>query len=242
MTNTLSILFMFLGTFALGQRAEMDTFRLTQSKRFSDLQSAKMNFPIVRTGNDRVDSLINLDLKNSVTSSTDPDESLDSALTKWASDQIVYLDFEVTFNDDGTLSLQVYAEGCGANCSGWTDYFNYSTTSGQRLELGHVLDTNGDFRMRIYEDKASQYADEKRKLSRLLDDSDSDLDPSTYAWALEQYEDCERSFRLANFAIHPDHLEIIAHCYLSYALKHLTPEISLRYDKADIDPYLIKDR
>ncbi|MEQ9188339.1 MAG: hypothetical protein RLP15_11435 [Cryomorphaceae bacterium] len=230
-----------MGTFALGQRVEVDTFRLTQSERFSDLQSEKMNFPIVRTGNGRVDSLINLDLKNSVTSSTDLNASLDSALSRWVGDQIMYLDFQVSFNDDGILSLQVFVEGCGANCSGWTEYFNYSTTSGKRLAIGHVVDTNGAFRACVYNDKAVQYANEKRKLSMLVNDPESDFDPSLYALVLERYEDCENSFRLASFVIHPHHIEVIAHCYLPNALKHLTPEISLRYDKAAIEPYLTKE-
>ena len=61
------MILVFSGTIAFGQEVQIDTFRLMKSERFKDIQSYKMNFPIIRTGNKEIDSLINTDLKNRFT-------------------------------------------------------------------------------------------------------------------------------------------------------------------------------
>ena len=68
----------------------------------------------------------------------------------------------------------------------------------------------------------------------MLNDKDSELDESTYKWALENYNDCERNSNLESFAIYSDRLEIVEHCYLPNAIKNLTPIIELKYEFLEI--------
>ena len=98
---------MFYGIIAFGQVVQVDTFRLAESEHFKDIQSDKMNFPVVRSGDKRIDSLINRDLKNRFTRNEYRNETLDSTLTKWAGDQIVLLDFQVTYNQNEILSIKI---------------------------------------------------------------------------------------------------------------------------------------
>ena len=220
---------MFIGTIAFGQEVQIDTFRLQKSERFKDIQSEKMNFPIIRTGDKEIDSLINTDLKNRFTDNEYPTDALDSALIKWAGEQIVFLDFQVTYNRNGILSINISAEGCGAYCTSWTDYFNYSTSNGERLNISDVIDNIVEFKTRVDKDKKEQYAEQKQLLKEMLNDKDSGLDESTYEWALENYNDCEKNSDLESFAIYPDRLEIIEDCYLPNAIKNLTPIIWLGF-------------
>ena len=229
---------MFIGTIAFGQEVQIDTFRLQKSERFKDIQSEKMNFPIIRTGDKEIDSLINTDLKNRFTDNEYPTDALDSALIKWAGEQIVFLDFQVTYNRNGILSINISAEGCGAYCTSWTDYFNYSTSNGEWLNISDVIDNIVEFKTRVDKDKKEQYAEQKQLLKEMLNDKDSGLDESTYEWALENYNDCEKNSDLESFAIYPDRLEIIEDCYLPNAIKNLTPIIELNYKFSEIGEVL----
>ncbi|MCQ0111219.1 hypothetical protein [Zhouia amylolytica] len=234
MTRTLTIILLFIGKIAFGQSVQIDTFQLEKSERFKDIQSDKMNFPIVHTGNKQMDSLINADIKNRFTDNEYPKDNLDSTLIKWAGDQIVFLDFQVTYNQNGILSINISAEGCGAYCTSWTDYFNYSTSNGEWLNISDVIDNPADFKSMVDKDKKEQYAEQKQLLKEMLNDTDSGLDESTYEWALENYEDCEKNSDLESFAIYPDRLEIIEYCYLPNAIKNLTPIIELKYEFSEI--------
>jgi len=234
MTKILTIILVFIGTIAFGQSAQIDTFRLEKSERFKDIQSDEMNFPVVRSGNKEIDSLINTDLKNRFTDNEYPTDNLDSTLIKWTGDQIVFLDFQVTYNENGILSINVSAEGCGAYCTSWTDYFNYSTSNGEWLNISDVIDNSAEFKTRVDKDKKEQYAEQKRLLKEILNDQDSGIDESTYEWALENYEDCEKNSDLESFAIYHDCLEIIEDCYLPNAIKNLTPIIELKYYFSEI--------
>lgn len=238
MTKILTILSIFLATIAFGQNVQVDTFRLKESEKIKDIQSGIMNFPIVQTENERVDSIINFDLKNRFTSNDYPNEPLDSTLIKWAGDQIVYIDFKVTYNENGILSLNISAEGCGAYCSQWTDYFNYSTITGDPLNIAEIIDTTGAFRERVYKDLKIQYKRQKLELVEMLHDPESGLDLTTYEWALEYYQDCENSFDLETYAIYREGLEIIEFCHLPNAIKNLTPILTLKYGTSEIKKYL----
>lgn len=229
---------MFYGTIAFGQVVQVDTFRLAESEHFKNIQSDKMNFPVVRSGDKKIDSLINRDIKNRFTGNEYPNETLASTLTKWAGDQIVFLDFQVTYNQQGTLSINISAEGCGAFCSNWTDYFNYSTLNGKWLNVSDVIDTTADFLARVNMDKEKQYAEQKQELKEMLNYPDSGLDEATYEWVLNNYDECEKNSNLESFALYPDRLEIIEDCYLPNAIKNLTPIIELKYKFSEIGEYL----
>ena len=238
MTKTLTVILVLFTTITFGQSVEIDTFHLKKSTRFNDLQSDKMYFPIVRSSNKETDALINNDLKNRFTRDQYPNEPIDSALTKWAGDQIVYLDFETTYNQNGILSIIISTEGCGAYCSYWTSYYNYSTVTGKWLNISEVVDTTSEFKSKVYKDKQVQYEEQKDELKKMLNEPESELDQSTYEWVLENYLDCEKNFDLETFVIYPDRLEIIADCYLPNAIKNLTPIIELQYKFPEIEEYL----
>lgn len=229
---------MFIGTVVIGQSIQIDTFRLEKSERFKDIQSKKMNFPIIITGNNQIDSLINTDLKNRFTDNQYPMYSLDSTMIKWAEDQIVFLDFQVTYNQNGILSINISAEGCGAYCTGWTHYFNYSTLNGNWLDISDVIKNPIEFKERVNKDKEEQFAEQKQYLREMLNETDSGLDKSTYDWAIESYKNCERTTNLESFSIFPDRLEIIEDCNLPNAIKNLKPSIELKYNFTEIGEVL----
>jgi hypothetical protein len=146
---------------------------------------------------------------------------------------MVSLDFQVTYNQNGILSVHVMAEGCGAYCTRYTDYFNYSTVNGKWLRIADVIEHSSEFKSRVNRDQKEQLLAQKNELKNMLNDPDSGVDEPTYKWALEYYEDCEEYADLETFALYPDRIEIIQDCALPNAIKNLKPTIKLMYDVND---------
>lgn len=139
------------------------------------------------------------------------------------------------------ISLSIEAEGCGAYCTSWTEYFNYSTSSGKWLTINDILDTAGEFRNRVYEDIKNRYSQQKKELLEMLNEPGMELDSSSYDWALTHYNDCEKDFKMNAFALYPEKLKIVQHCYLPNAIKNLTPLVDLSYNYSEIKEHLKVD-
>lgn len=122
--NWIVFILFVLSHSVFGQVAQVDTINLEPSNEFKDLDQGKLKYPIIRTGDPNIDSLINCDLQIRLTSNRSRIESLDSALLSWTNDGISDLDFQVTYNNNGILSINVGVEWCNAYCDFWTGYFN----------------------------------------------------------------------------------------------------------------------
>ncbi|REJ81975.1 MAG: hypothetical protein DWQ44_13760 [Bacteroidetes bacterium] len=216
----------------------IDTLSFPIPDRFGHIQNDKLKFPFVRTGNEKIDTLINSDIKNRFTNFEFPDASIDSTIIAWAQDQIVYLDFSVTYSKNGFLSLNISAEGCGANCSGWTEYFTYSLHTGKYISLAEVADTGGAFRDMIHASRDIQFKNYRNELQSLLQDKDSGIDEDNFELIMEHLNDCENSFELNTYAIHADYLEISHTCYFPNIIKNMAPSIELKFKFSDIEEFL----
>lgn len=238
MKHFISSILLFFGLSSFGQNVSVDTLHLPKGERFAQLQSADFKFPIIRTVNKKIESLINKDLINKFTHNEYPEQTPDSTLIKWADDQIISLDFEVTYLKNGLISLNISAEGCGAYCTSWTDYFTYSTFTGKYVTINEIVDTTGKFKYIVIADKNRQYEEQRIELKKLFLDKDSGLDEDSYKIALENYDNCDNSFELNSFALYSDHLEIIENCNLPHVMQNLTPIIELKYKYINIKKYL----
>ena len=89
------LLLLLVSQGAFAQDVRVDTFTFRNSSGVSTVQEAVLKFPVIKTGDQTVDSLINNDLKNRFTDDEYPDLPADSTLIKWAGDQIVSLEFAV---------------------------------------------------------------------------------------------------------------------------------------------------
>src|SRR5690242_2618476 len=238
MAKTITILLLSLTLHSYGQTARVDTLKVSPSPKFKDIPIDKMNFPVIRTGRKTIDSLINTDIKNRFTDNEYPNLPVKEALNKWAEDGVVYLDFEVTFNKNGMISLNISAEGCGAYCTDWTEYYNYSTITGTPVGISTIIDTTGGFRDLVLKDNHNQFDQYKRDLKKQYVSKDEDLDSDTYKMALESCEECESTFNFRTFKLSSDSIEIINNCWVPHFMLPLTPLIELKYSYKDVHKYL----
>jgi hypothetical protein len=236
MTKTLTIFFLIHGLLLSAQFVRIDTLKIFHSSRDKVLQLEMLRYPLIRTGNHQTDSLINFDIKNKLTNFQNPLNSIESSLIKWADEVIIFLDFEVTYNNIGIISLNITAEGCGAYCSSGTEYFNYNVQTGEPLSISSVVDTTGAFRDLVFSQASDQYDEELLALKTV---KSLDSDSLSFYWAIESYMECRKSIDFERFALYPNQLEIIETCDLANAIKNLTPSIKLRFDFNDIRKYLI---
>ena len=238
MTRILAtILLLTFGLTSFGQIISVDTLFIPRIEKFSNVQNEKLKFPVIRTGNLQVDKTINTDLKNRFTDNEFPDLPTDSTLIKW-SDGIIYLDFEVTYLKNGLISLNISAEGCGAYCTSWTDYFTYNYQTGEYITIEQVIDTTGNFRKLVIADKDKQYIQQTKELKERLTDKENGFDKETYDLVVGHYIDCSKTFSFKSYALYNDYLEIIENCYLPNVIKSMTPILELKYKYTDIKDYL----
>lgn len=221
---------------AFGQGIQVDTLMLESSEKAEGFSGKTLKFPLVRTGNLALDSLISRDLVNRLTSNEDQNESLDSALIKWTSNGIVDLDFGVTYNNHGILSLNMGIEWCNAYCDYWREYFNYSTTSGKWLAIDEVIDISGELGLKIQRDKDSQYQYHIDELGKLL--KEGEIDKEEHDEILERFVECDRNFMPEAFSIQNDTLKIVETCWLHHSFKPLIPTIEMKYTFEEIQSYL----
>ncbi len=221
----------------VSQNWKVDTLLLTVSHK-SESASQKMEFPIIRSGNEVIDKMINEDLKNRFTDNEYPKLATKEALTKWSAENITYLAFQVNYLKNGIVSLIINVEGCGAYCSEWTRYFTYDLNTGKYLTVNDIVDSKGRFSVRVIADKDKQYEQQKTELKAMLSDKNMELDKETYEFTLSQYESCSKDFALNNFTLYEDRLELVEICELPHAIKNLSPIINLVYRYEDIKAHL----
>ena len=123
---------------SFSQIIKVDTLHLSKSKQ-STRSFNKLIYPVIKTGNTTIDSIINFDLKNKYTFNEAPNLSVDETLKQWIGDQIVYINFNITYHQNNILSLNIETEDCTAYCSSWTSYFNYNTKTGKPIKIASIL-------------------------------------------------------------------------------------------------------
>lgn len=229
--------FFILLSLQAGAQVTIDTLKFDFSKVYP-IQPV-LRFPLVKTGNVKTDQHINTDLKDRFTNEQYIGIPLDSALLDWSSGNVTYLDFEVTCNQSDVLSFQVSVEVCAAYCSGWTEYFNYTVKNGRFLLLSELIDTSSSFATTVLKDKASEYNKYREELNENFKTPEAEIDSETYAYVLEEYDNCDNGLFPTDYALYPDHLEIHEVCSLQNALKSMDAFIDLSYKLEDIKKFLM---
>jgi hypothetical protein len=229
-----TLIFIFLTFCSFGQ-AVVDTVKIPFNARTGNRPDGDLFFPLVRTGDKNIDGLINNDIQVNFSQNEYQHETMDSTLLDMVEDGLVYFDFRVTYNKNKILSLQISAEGCGAYCTGWTQYFNYSLATGRPLNINAIVDTSGAFGTMVLQQKAIQFTEQRSILEEI---SEEELDMETYEVTREYYQECESNFNFQNFVLYADALEVICDCFLPHVIQSLAPSIELKFPYSTLTPYL----
>jgi hypothetical protein len=235
----ITILLSIVVIYAFGQKAKIDTLLIPTHIISKDFAVSELKFPLINTGNSKIDRLINDDLTKRFTGNQFPSLTIDSMLLSWVNQSIAFLDFVVTYNRNGLVSLNITAEGCGANCTSWTNYFTYCLITGKLITINEVIALTDSVRYNINSEKDKQFSTQKSELKKIFLSEESEIDYDTYSLALEYYKTCNKSFEINDFALFEDYIQIIHECELPRMIRHLAPTITLKLTYDEIKEALI---
>lgn len=196
-----------------------------------------LKYPKIETGDPKIDSIINNDFKNRLTNNEYVNLSIADSFKQWTDSGIVSMDYEITLNNENIISFNTTNEFLGSYITRWKTYFNYSTSTGEYLDLENVIDLSGDFKQKILDDKKQIYSDAKKELET-PSDRNTEIDEQTKDWALKNYEACEENLNFKNFSLHKNHLTIYEECQMPNAIKTLSILEKTDYPYSEIKTYL----
>lgn len=222
-----------------GQTASFKEIKQNPRTQYLNTKDSTIVFPVVVTKNSKIDNLINSQIKDEMFQPEASAQSLRSVIKERIDEGLIYLDYEVTFNQRRLLSFSIRAEGCGAHCSSWTTYFNFDLATGKRITINDLLQGSkiDSFKSIVLVDKRNILS--KYKADMLADFKNKDVDSSTHDWAISQVDgNCMNSISIEEFSLTTERLEIINNCEFPYAIQSQQPLIELKYSYQNITKFL----
>ena len=152
---------------------------------------------------------------------------------------LINLSYEVIYNKNAILCLQLYEEGCGAYCSSGETYFNFDLKTGKTIGIADLIreEMLDSFRTIVFNDKVK--ALQEYKIEEMNIFKQGGIDSATYDWALEQVENnCIKTIALENFSLSNSNIEIIDRCEFPHAIRSQQPVYELKYSYQFLQPFL----
>lgn len=183
--------------------------------------------PIVLSGDPKLDLLINNDfLKDYLPEGQSGDdwEKRVSAIADEAYSKVYY---EVTLNENNLLSFSVTTETCTAYCSEWTHYYSYDMKTGKRIKASEIMDVakaNEIVKKQVEKGYAKHL---EKTLAEVEDDMTKDL-------IKEELDGCENSFKVEDFKLFKDEIEIVDHCSFRNVIKGFSPSLTLKFKFSEL--------
>lgn len=97
-------------------------------------------YPLISTGNNYVDSAINMQVKIDLFSPDDNSADIVQLLRENINEYgLTDISYTISFKNNRLLSMQILQQACGAHCSSWTTYFNFDLKNGKSLSIEDVI-------------------------------------------------------------------------------------------------------
>ena len=230
----------FLTVQSIGQKASFKEMKFKPRAEYYNSKEFTIIFPIVLTKNQKINKLINEQIKIEFFGPEDEKRNLKTVITEHINEYgLVYLSYQTTYNGYGLLSFSVTAEGCGAYCSNWNTYFTFDLTTGKKITISDIIfkEKIDSFKTIVKENKISLLNKYKEQQKESL--LSKDIDSTTYDWIISQVdENCISNASLENLSISSNSIEIIDPCEFPHAIRALEPEFELKYNYNFLSKFL----
>ncbi|MGG9964648.1 hypothetical protein [Ferruginibacter sp. SUN106] len=216
---------------AVAQSVTIKEIKCLPDKKHYNTTEATLIYPVVSTKN-TAGKLINAFIKTAIVEKETEDSTVSTrqGLKDMAANGLINLSYEVTFNKNNILSLNIFQEGCGAHCSSWNTYFNFDTRTGKAITIEDIISKNNiaDFTKMVLKDKQKALTlyktEEKEELNSKA------IDSSEYDWAIREVDDyCFKSVDISNFSLSDTGIAIMDGCEFPNAIKSQSPSYNLSY-------------
>ena len=177
----LTILFILLSTFAIGQSVKINEIKRDSTKWYTGTNEPAVVFPVIIAHAKDVSMKINTQLIAAFADTENWHNSFDTAIDKAANDNLYSLGYDVSFNKSNVLSITLNIIGCGAYCTGWSAYFNFNITTGEQITMYDILISNKkkDFEDMVFKEKTEVLLDYKKEIKDELAKSTWILRPTS---------------------------------------------------------------
>jgi len=237
------ILFLLLAT-ALTAHAQDFTikeFKRTHNRIFFEdhAETITIKFPVIVTKSAVVNKLINDKIKEEVLSPEDNKMSLAKALDTAIGTWMTELEYEVTFRQNGLLSLKFTVEGEGAYPSTSLFYLNFDLRNGQFLTTLDIIakDRIESFTRKVFTDKKKFLQDYKSEMKDSIKTNKNDT--TDFASAIEIVnESCIEHVEMKSFSLTKNELEIIDPCEFPHVMQNMGPDYQLKYSLGYLKEFL----
>lgn len=207
--------------------------------KYYNTKDTTIIYPVIATGDPAVDRSINKMIREQVLdrdSKAPAREILRSMIRTGLTD----MDYEVTYRNNGILSLRIDVQVMAAYPNSWSRYLNFDLRTGRYLQTRDIIQETmfDQFKSKIFADKADSLKSYKEKglKSRLMS---REMDSSTYRSIIEMIDsDCINSVDVDHFSLSDTGIEIIDPCDFPHVIKGWQPDFGLRYSYGFINSYL----
>ncbi len=222
------------------QKASFKELKLLPNPKYYQTTEPSIIYPIIITGNQRIDSLINSQIKNDVLLSENESQPLEKCLMEYINDYgLTDLSYNITYNNYNLLSFSVFYQGCGAHCTSSNTYFNFDLSTGKKVSINDIIlqDKIDSFRNIVQTDKRDSL--NKYKIEEKSFIGSDDIDSATYSWIISEVnENCINEISMENFSVSHNSIEIFDPCEFPHAIRSEEPDFELKYSYSSIRRFI----
>jgi hypothetical protein len=235
------LLFIWLLPSALySQSIRIREIKFKPKPKYYNTADSTIIYPIIVTGNPVVNRLINKEIKEQVLDPENSKATTRETIRSMIRMGLTDLSYEVTYSENGILSLKIDIEVMAAYPSVSFRYLNFDIRTGQRLEIKDIINEKmfEQFKSKVFADKIDSLKSYKENelRSQLLN---KELDTLTYQGAMELVDSyCIKSVNIETFSLSPKGIEIIDECEFPHVIRGMEPTYELKYSYWFMRPYL----
>lgn len=221
------------------QQCTIREIKRKPKEEFYKTKDSTIVFPIIITSSQSISKLINTRIKNELVDSSENKKTIQTALDFLIADGVTDISYNVAFNKNNILSLNINTFGCGAHCTSETLYFNFDLRTGNPIVINEVVrkERLDSFQNMVLKEKITALSNYKKGLSKQL--VKSEIDSSDYDFVMEEIDsNCINSINLEHFSLSNSYIEISDPCDFPTAYRAMEPDYELKFDYRLIKEFL----
>ena len=222
--------FYFLLNACYAQKASVSNIILWPDSHLSTNHNDSIKYPVVQVTNSTVSNKINQSIRREILLDEDQKKGIKDALHQAARKWLITLEYEITYNNHGLLSITLITEGMGAYPSTSYYYLNFDLSTGSQIKGADLIksDKLDDFRKMVLSDKKDSLSEYLKEEQTML--GKKEIDSSDWESIIDIVQnDCLNKGNIDKFSLKKDFLEIMDECEFPHVILGLAPAYHLRY-------------
>lgn len=224
------------------QSLHIRELRSRPSPKYYNTKDTTIFYPIIATANPTISRLINRNIAAAVLE-FDPDDSSKTTreqLHNMTRMGLTDLSYEVNYNKNGILSLEIDLEVEAAYPNQSEVYLNFDIRTGQALGIRDLINDSlfNQFQSKVFADKVDSLKNYRDNYLKPLF-ANKEIDTSTYQWAIEEVDsNCINSIDMSHISLSKTGIKIVDPCEFPHAIRGISPDYELKYSYRFMYPYL----